>query len=205
MHALPIEELSVTQIMSETDPTKKQQELLLLERFLRCELRRFQLSDRQRIIAEVINELPFGWGRESVRVPKLEYFTDLTGIARPHIHGALRALHDMRILKIEIKDNLPEYRLLPDSHTWQVRFRISRERIKAARESLREINHLASHHPAVQAAMEHLEMKTTGAAGEFPEDGLNFKDRQDAPFLAALVTDSVQVTSGVHQVFPELD
>jgi hypothetical protein len=107
---------------------------------LKLELRRHFLSARHRVIAETLVELSFGRGLASVQVPKLEMFTDLTGISKPHVHSALRELHELRIVRVQQKQGKTNYMINPDSEAWKVRAKVSLESIVRATRLIDELN-----------------------------------------------------------------
>lgn len=137
-----------------------------LERHLRKELRRFNLSERQRIIADVILDTSYGWGLKCVKVPKLDFFTDLTGISRGNVHSALKALYEMRIVEAVQKDGIAEYCITPSPDRWQATPRQSRARITHAIELLKIYNGLAKG-PAPELTPEGFENFKIGRNGEF--------------------------------------
>lgn len=118
-----------------------------LERFLRKELRRFQLSERQRVLADVILDVSYGWGLDHVKVPKLDFFTDLTGITRGNVHTALKTLREMRIVEAVLKSGICEYRITTNPDHWQAAPRQSRARIQHSIDLLKIYNGLKDGKP----------------------------------------------------------
>lgn len=183
------------QIVPETEPgvpvdAVVQARLQEVGKCVRRELRRHFLSERERIVADVLVEISFGFGLREVRIPKLDTLADLTGIPRPHVHGALKALHQMRILAITAKEGMAIYRLQPDSDAWKVKVRVPRATIMRGVEMIQELNHL----PGTAAG------RGAADAGGPTE---SFRVLPDAHFLGAGVTDSVSVTTN-EEAFPQL-
>lgn len=145
-------------------------EFMARAHFLRAEFRRHFLSERERLVAEAILDVSLVYGLGSVMVPKLEVISDLTGIPRPHVHGTLRSLVEMRILTVSEADGAMRYELNADSDTWKVKVRVARETIRRAMELVLELNH--GHREA----------------------GENFKVLQHTLLKPPTVTDSVTVT-----------
>lgn len=152
---------------------------LQLGHFVRAELRRHFLSERERLIAEAILDLSLFYGHASALIPKLETFSDLTGIPRSHVHGALKALVEMRIVRMEQRDRCVCYSLNGDSDGWKVKVRVAAQTIQRARELVIELS--ASTRPLGDAG--------NGACS-------NFKVAEVAVLNGAVVTDSVTVTEG---------
>ena len=92
---------------------------------IRRELRRHHLSERERHLAEVILEMTFGWGRQSIVVPQLQCFTDLTGISKPHVSEGIADLHAMRIIRVVTVKGQPTYCIREDTDNWKVKPRVS--------------------------------------------------------------------------------
>jgi hypothetical protein len=109
---------------------------------LRRELSRHHLSDRERRLAEVVLDASLGWGRESVVIPKLRFFSSLTGIAVPHVHEGIQDLHNMRILRVVTVKGQLRYNLREDFDNWKVKPRVSAQTIREAESLLRELNDL---------------------------------------------------------------
>jgi hypothetical protein len=105
-------------------PAPTAAELKALVMPLQRELRRHHLSSHEMIVANVLVELSYGRGMPSVRLPKLDTLSDLTGIDRPHVHTALRSMHEMRILILRQKQGIWVYRITPNSEGWKVKPRI---------------------------------------------------------------------------------
>ncbi len=172
------------------DPEKRLQQMEQLERLMRRELRRHSLSERERLVADALVDLSYGLGLESVRVPKQEVFTDMTGLARSHVSGSLKALYQMRILRTIQKDGMTHYTLNPNSEVWKVKIRVARETMKRAMELTRACNGLENQAPGAE-----------GAA----EETLNFKVFPSTPVLSAGGTDSVTVPNWVGEKLPKID
>jgi hypothetical protein len=151
---------------------------------MRRELLRYDIPLRPLILAEVILSISFGWGRRTVRVPKLEIFTDLTGIARGHVHEALKKLHQMRILTVSVASGVPEYELLPDSEKWQCCPRVTRASIAEAIRMLKALNNIDLTMPT---PISNHDQPAASADGE----SKNFPSVLDANFFADSVPPSV--------------
>jgi phage replication O-like protein O len=122
------------------DTIRKRHAIEQMRRFLAGELRRFNLSHRQQTIAEVILDLSLGWGERSARIPRLVYFTEITGINVANVSRAIKGLYEMRILLIEMKSDTVIYTLNTNSDTWQVSPRVPRSSIRKAHEMLKSHN-----------------------------------------------------------------
>ena len=133
-------ELTIDEIMAEQDPAKQRQAFAVLERFLRAEFRRYNLSERQWVVADLILQLTYGAGRKAVRIPKLEFFKDLTGITVGNVHSALEQLHNRRIVITTEKGDVKEYTISPDPDRWQVAPRQTRAKIREAIEWIEMFN-----------------------------------------------------------------
>ena len=112
--------------------------------WMRHELRRFKISDRPRTLAQLILSLSWEEGIPTVRVPKLEFFTQLTGLSTSHVSTALAELQLMRVLNVEETPTGKAYGLNPRSSTWQATPRQSRQVVDEAVNLLREINGIKS-------------------------------------------------------------
>lgn len=156
--------------------------------WVRAELRRHFLSERERLVAEAIMEVSLVYGLPSVLIPKLEVISDLTGIPRPHVHGTLKSLVEMRILTVSDGEGMPRYELNGDSDTWKVKVRVARATVRRAMDLMCELNHQA--HQA--------ELGTNVVKGHAALNGESkpnfFRDFSRAIFLPAVVTDSGTVT-----------
>ena len=76
------------------------------------------------------------------RIPKLEFFTQLTGIPANHISVTLNDLVLMGVVVVTGDVNGPIYEINPDSDRWQVKPRQSRTTIHEAMNMFRELNGL---------------------------------------------------------------
>lgn len=161
--------------MSSDVPTKSPAgEMHLKQVTMHWELRRHALTERQRLIATVLVELSYGCGVASVVVPSLQQFTDLTGIARPHVHEAITGLLRMRVVRTEAVSGGTRYVIEPNSDAWKVEPRVAPATINRAFELIQHVNHhpiLVSPYPA--------------GGGELP----NFREAHHAEFLFTGVTD----------------
>ncbi len=110
---------------------------------IRRELRRHHLSERERHLAEVILDMSFGWQRDSVIIPQLQCFTDLTGIGRTHVSEGLNDLHLMRIIRVITEKGQPTYAIREDVENWKVKPRVSESAMAGTINLVREWNNLA--------------------------------------------------------------
>lgn len=134
-HLTPPQQIETAKLLAEK---------LQMEVDVRGELRRHFLSERERLVADALLEISLGWGLDAVCIPKLDVIGDLTGLNRSHVHGALRGLHDMRILQIDSAEGgLTRYAFNTNSENWKVKIRIARATVKAAKDLLLEVNHMA--------------------------------------------------------------
>lgn len=109
---------------------------------MKHELRRFHFSDRERTLAYLILTLSWEEGLPGVRIPKLDYFSQLTGIPANHVSVTLADLILMRVISREEKDGMAVYALLPQPELWQCKPRQSRATILSAMNLIREVNGL---------------------------------------------------------------
>jgi len=152
-------------------PTAPVPDLRSLEPAVRRELRRHFLSERERLVADQVVEITLGHGLNRVRIPKLEVLSDLTGMDRSHVHGALKSLHEMRIVTTGFKEGSIVLTVNLDSETWKVKPRIPKATTLRGLEVVREYNHI----PAADGG------------------SLNFRVFDPAQFLLPLVADSATV------------
>jgi hypothetical protein len=157
------------------DAQKKRHQLQTCCSMLRKEFRRYDLTLRQSIIANVILDLSLCWGRRSVRIPKLEIFTDLTGISPGNVLQNLQMLHAMRIVEVDTLGGVTQYTLNLESDKWQCRPRVMADRVKAALDIVRALNDVAPEEGA-----DGTEVKGTA---------LNFPSAGDDHFLAIEIPD----------------
>lgn len=108
--------------------------------WMRHEFDRFCIPDRPRTLANLILTLTWEDGLPSIWIPKLDYFTQLTGIAVPNVINALQKLELMRVIRVEPKEAGKRYSLNALTDTWQAEPRQARETIDAALHLLRELN-----------------------------------------------------------------
>jgi len=86
----------------------------------RLELMRFKLDDTQRRLADALTLITLGWGRESIMVPDYKFFSALTGLEKPHVSDALKALHLQRVIRVQRdRKGQRHYSLNESSTTWQ--------------------------------------------------------------------------------------
>ena len=147
---------------------------------VRRELRRHHLSQRELALAEIILDMTLGWTRESIIIPQLQCFTDLTGISRPHVTEGLQDLHAMRIIRIITDKGQPTYSIREDTENWKVKPRVSTSAMSGSINLVREWNALAPLPAPLEAIA-------------------NFKNGPDAKKTGASVPESV-----VTDEFPHL-
>ena len=123
-------------------PTDQRHQLQQTGRALVREIRRLSLNYREYQLAELILEMSYGWGLPSVVIPKLEVFSQFTGVSKPHIHTHLAALVEMGLVAVEKTGRGPAYRVVPQVETWRCRMRVSRATIKEAVRTVKMFNGL---------------------------------------------------------------
>ncbi len=108
---------------------------------IRHELRRFMLTDRERTLAGTILSLSWEEGIAAVRIPKLEFFENLTGLAANHVS---ETMHDlvalMRVVVVEEAVDGKFYSVNPRTETWQAKPRVSRATMLETINIIREVN-----------------------------------------------------------------
>jgi len=117
---------------------------------LRRELRRHHLSERERHLAEFILDMTFGWARETIVIPQLQCFTDLTGISKSHVSEGIADLHAMRIIRVITEHGKPVYSVREDTDNWKVKPRVSTAAMANSINLVREWNDL----PPLSAPLE---------------------------------------------------
>lgn len=111
-------------------PTNETINFPLLERISRRALRRHALSERERLIAEIVLDFSYAIGRPAALIPRQDIFVTLTGITKGNVSTVLLSLESARILNIIRAESI--YTFLPDSSTWRVRSRLTSEAHVAA-------------------------------------------------------------------------
>jgi len=109
---------------------------------IRRELRRHHLSERERHLAEVILDMSFGWQRDSIIIPQLQCFTDITGIGKTHVSEGINDLHLMRIIRVVTDKGQPVYSIREDVENWKVKPRVSESAMAGSINLVREWNGL---------------------------------------------------------------
>jgi len=107
---------------------------------IRRELRRHHLSERERHLAEVILDMSFGWQRDSIIIPQLQCFTDITGIGKTHVSEGINDLHLMRIIRVVTEKGQPVYSIREDVENWKVKPRVSESAMAGSINLVREWN-----------------------------------------------------------------
>ena len=92
-----------------------------LERVSRRSLRMYDLTERERRVADVIIEWSFGHGRESAVIPELDAFVDLTGVHKGNVSRALQRLVDRGIVQISGPRDARCYAFIPSAAFWKER------------------------------------------------------------------------------------
>ncbi len=94
-------------------------------------LRRHHLSERERLIAEIIIDYSFALGRADAYIPKDGIFCQLTGISKGHVSEVLGALALAGVIRIDRRGG--RFSFQPDTSQWKVRSRLRSEaHIRAA-------------------------------------------------------------------------
>ncbi len=153
-------------------------------RSLLKDVRRLDLNFREYQIAEMILELSYGWGREWVIVPKLDIFTALTGVARPHVSTNLAAMIEMGLLVAEKTETGMRYSITTDPNAWRCRLKVSRDAVREAITTLKIYNGMDN-----QQAKAGCGNEDTQGCPHF------FEPLYNAHFFAPVVTSSVTVTA----------
>jgi phage replication O-like protein O len=146
---------------------------------IRRELRRHHLSQREMALAEIILDMTMGWQRESIIVPQLQCFTDLTGISKSHVSEGIADLHMMRIIRVITDKGQPTYSIREDIENWKVKPRVTERAMCNSINLVREWNAL----PPLTEPLEAI---------------ANFKSGHHAKKAGAFVP-----KSGVPYVFPD--
>jgi hypothetical protein len=108
---------------------------------MRHELRRFNLTDRERTLASLILSLSWEEGIPAVRIPRLDIFEHLTGLAANHVSETLYDLEKlMRVITITDTADGRQYALNPKTDQWQAKPRVSRSTLLETINLVREIN-----------------------------------------------------------------
>jgi hypothetical protein len=107
---------------------------------MRRDLRRFDLTLRELLLALAIVELTFELNRAEIWIPRLEEMSSLTGISRGDISRGLGSLTRQRIIQKQERDGGADVRPLPDAFYWQARPRTQVIDVNAARESILAAN-----------------------------------------------------------------
>jgi hypothetical protein len=92
-----------------------------LERVSRRSLRMYDLTKRERLIAEVIIDYSFGHGRETAVIPELQAFVDLTGLDKGNVSRALELLFARGIVQRSGPLDARVYAFIPSAAFWRER------------------------------------------------------------------------------------
>ena len=118
-----------------------QDRLMMTAPMMRHELRRFNLTDRERTLASLILSLSWEQGIAAVRIPRLDMFENLTGLAANHVSETLSDLEKlMRVIRVTETADGKLYALNEKTETWQARPRVSRATLLDTINLVNEIN-----------------------------------------------------------------
>jgi hypothetical protein len=109
---------------------------------IRRELRRHHFTERERHLAEVILDLTFGWNRDTIAIPQLQCFSDLTGIGKTHVSEGISDLHLMKVIRVITEKGHPVYSIREDVESWKVKPRVSTQAMSNSINLVREWNGL---------------------------------------------------------------
>src|ERR1051325_10238388 len=108
--------------MSEQNAQQKPSaDYVALARAVREDVLRFDLNKQQLKVLLVIVELSYGWGLESVRIPKLGVLRELTGMSVANLSNTIKELHGMRLLLATRAEGGVDYKVQPDCDRWHCR------------------------------------------------------------------------------------
>jgi phage replication O-like protein O len=88
---------------------------------VREDLLRFDLSKQHLKVLLWIVELSYGWGLESIRIPKLGVLKELTGMSVANLSTTIKELHGMRLLLASRAEGGVDYKVQPDCDRWHCR------------------------------------------------------------------------------------
>src|SRR6266571_991197 len=120
--------------------------------FLHREIYRHELSKRQTVIFGWLVDVSIGWGKLSVKLPKLETLVDLTGFAPSHVNETVRELVSMRMIEVKRLAQATEITTITNSDLWKCKPRQIKPPIDHALEWLRVFN-LGSGEEILEALM----------------------------------------------------
>ena len=120
---------------------------------LRLELRRRNLTFREKLVAELILDKSYSWNMAAVVFPSLKYFRVLTGISESDVVKVLKTLHGGRIIFIRHVKGRPTYSINPDMDRWQAMPRLDKSDMQAHINLMREYNGLDPIHAEQEAAL----------------------------------------------------
>ncbi len=87
---------------------------------LQSEIMRYDLSKRQIVVASALVKASLELGNRTVKIPRLEVLSDLTGFTYSVVYKTIRELIALRVLKPPRKtDNATEYEINADTETWR--------------------------------------------------------------------------------------
>jgi len=107
---------------------------------VREDLLRFDLSKQHLKVLFWIVELSYGWGLESVRIPKLGVLKELTGMSVANLSTTIKELHGMRLLLVSRAEGGVDYRVQPDCDKWHCRPLTTRSMAQHAMDWLKVYN-----------------------------------------------------------------
>jgi len=111
--------------MNESAQPLKGEDCQALASRVLSDLRRHDLGKQQLVIVMTLVEISYQWGRETVKVPKLELLAQLTGMQRTHVAATLKELSQIRVIQTKKHEQYLEFRVVPDSNLWRCRPRVS--------------------------------------------------------------------------------
>ena len=126
------------------------------------------MTDRERTLASLILSLSWEEGIAAVRIPRLDIFEHLTGLAANHVSETLYDLEKlMRVIRVTETSEGKLYAINERTDTWQAKPRVSRTTLLDTVNLVREINGVKRQ----------------------TEDQLNFKFESVAKIVRALTPD----------------
>jgi phage replication O-like protein O len=88
---------------------------------VRADLLRFNLTKQHLKVMLWLVDLSYGWGNDSVKIPKLGVLKELTGMSTANLSTTIKELHEMRLLIISRLDGVVEYKVQPNCDRWHCR------------------------------------------------------------------------------------
>lgn len=113
-----------------------------IARTLRREFSRFDLTDRERRVAEMVLDLCTSLGIRSVSIPKLELFASLTGMTKGNVSSTISSLDEIGVITVDHSPGGPRYSVNPSVNDWKLRVRVSRDTYRQTLSLIMESNHI---------------------------------------------------------------